>query len=188
MNSGYLLLSVSSLWILSELCLLIFQRTKEKGSSRDEGSIVWLNVTIYVSVTIAVTCGMMGIGRIHLVGTTLPWIGLFFILAGLVLRWTAILTLRRFFTTNVAIQSGQKLIQAGIYKYLRHPSYTGTLISFIGLAIAMSNWVTALVLLIPITFVFIRRIRIEERVLSDTFGEEYARYHKSTRALLPWIY
>jgi hypothetical protein len=60
--------------------------------------------------------------------------------------------------------------------------------SFLGLASAMSNWTTAIVVLPPITYAFIHRIRIEEKVLGEAFGEDYVQYCRNTWALLPWIY
>ncbi len=55
------------------------------------------------------------------------------LLGGLVLRWAAILTLGRFFTAAIAIHEGQPVITAGPYRYVRHPSYTGLLLAFLGL-------------------------------------------------------
>ncbi|MHB8854810.1 MAG: methyltransferase family protein, partial [Ignavibacteriaceae bacterium] len=70
----------------------------------------------------------------------------------------------------------------------RHPSYLGMLLSFFGLGIRVSNLISIIVLLIPITFVLVNRIQIEERALNDTFGNDYLEYCKGTWKLIPWVY
>jgi len=79
-------------------------------------------------------------------------------------------------------------VAKGIYKYVRHPSYAGSLLSFFGLGIAFSNWLVTLIIFVPILFAFLRRMRIEEDVLRKHFGEAYDQYSKNTSRLIPKIY
>ena len=109
-------------------------------------------------------------------------------LLGIIFRLYAIKTLGRYFTVNVTIREGHKIIKQGLYKYLRHPSYTGSLLSFVGFGISLNNWVSFLIVMIPVTASFIRRMNIEERALTEQFGEEYITYKKQTWRLLPFIY
>ena len=118
----------------------------------------------------------------------LPWFGLFLIIAGLAVRWTAILTLRKYFTVNVAIQPGQHCNHSGRLSILRHPSYSGSILSFLGLALILANWISIFIILVPITVAFVKRINIEERALTEAFGSAYEEYCRSTRRLFPWIY
>jgi protein-S-isoprenylcysteine O-methyltransferase Ste14 len=53
----------------------------------------------------------------------------------------AIVHLGRFFTVNVAIAANHRLIDTGPYRFVRHPSYTGALMAFLGLALCLANWV-----------------------------------------------
>lgn len=183
-----ILLIVCAVWIASELLLILFRRSSAKGTSRDSGSILWLNAIIYGSVAVAVFVGFSDVGLIHRFRLPLAWIGLFFILLGLTIRWSAIFTLRRFFTVNVAIQPNHRIIRNGLYGCIRHPSYSGTIISFFGLGLAQSNWITFVLLIVPITYAFIRRIEIEECVLLEEFGSQYNEYVRTTWQLIPWIY
>ena len=64
--------------------------------------------------------------------------------AGLILRWWAIITLGRFFTVDVTIEKDHELIQRGPFRVVRHPSYTGVLLAFVGVALSFRNWAPCL--------------------------------------------
>jgi len=188
LNFGILFLIISTIWVTSEVLLLVLRRSKNDSQDHDKGSIKRLNITIYLSIAVAVSLGFLGIGQIHTAISIIPWVGLYIITFGLIIRWVAILTLRKYFTTNVAIQPDHRIIKSGIYRFVRHPSYTGSIISFCGLGLVFSNWISLIVLVIPITMAFLKRIKIEEQALQSAFGEEYAVYSKMSWLLFPWIY
>ena len=188
LNSGPLLIVVSATWVASELILVVFRRSGSTAQKRDAGSVVWTNVVSYSSAALGVTVGLAGPGSIEPTRLFFPWLGVGLMLSGMAIRWTAILTLRRFFTVDVAIHSDQRIVQTGLYRVIRHPSYTGMIISFVGLGIAFDNWISILLIVIPVAVAIIKRIEIEEKALLDAFGEEYARYSRSTRRLIPWVY
>lgn len=115
-------------------------------------------------------------------------IGLVVLVVGLGLRAWAILTLGRFFTPSVQIQTGQRVVDSGPYRFVRHPSYTGMLLALIGLGIALDDWLSLLVLaLLPLTGILVR-IRHEESVLVDALGEDYRDYAARTSRLLPGVW
>ena len=188
MNIRTYLIAVGTIWMTSEILLVFFRRSGADSTSHDSGSIVWLNAVIYGSIALAIFIGFTSIGRFRGLESLLAWAGLFFILLGLAIRWTAILTLRRFFTVNVAIQQDHRIVQTGLYRIVRHPSYSGTILSFFGLGLAQSNWIALLLLVIPILFAFIKRIELEEDALVQKFGSQYDDYRRSTWRLIPWIY
>ena len=94
-------------------------------------------------------------------------------------------TLKEFFTVQVAISPEHKLIDTGLYHYIRHPSYTGIIIYMIGLSVSLSNWISILLLLIPVFGVIMYRIGIEEEALINAFGKQYEDYRNRTGKLLP---
>ena len=188
MDIGIVILIVGILWGGSELLLVYFRRSGAEGTSHDSGSLLRLNVVIYGSVAVAIGVSASGVGRIHGVGETLAWIGLALILLGLILRWTAILTLRRYFTVNVAIHTDHRIVRTGVYSRIRHPAYSGTILSFVGLGISFGNWIALALLIVAIPAAFIARIRIEERALGAAFGPAYEEYRNHTRRLIPWLY
>jgi protein-S-isoprenylcysteine O-methyltransferase len=110
------------------------------------------------------------------------------ILAGIGLRWWAIVTLGRFFSVDIALQEQHRVVQEGPYRWIRHPAYTGLLIIFLGMGIAFSNWVSLVLIVLPIATLFLYRIRIEEAALSEEIGAAYLEYRKKTKRLLPGIF
>jgi protein-S-isoprenylcysteine O-methyltransferase Ste14 len=114
-------------------------------------------------------------------------LGLFLIMAGFVILLTAQITLGRYHASVPMIWEDHKLIRHGIYRLVRHPLYMGVITFCIGLAVFGPSFSGLLImsLLIPI---FLIRIRIEERLLLETFGDAYREYQRNTRKLIPFLY
>jgi protein-S-isoprenylcysteine O-methyltransferase Ste14 len=175
-------------WFLSEVTLNIMHRSKmpnAKQSDKNSFRIIW--ATIYVTVTAAILVTLFV--NVPIVETNLlKYVGLVLILAGVAVRLVAVRTLGKFFTVNLAIDTEHRLIETGLYKYIRHPSYTGSLLSFLGLGLYLNNWFSLAVILVPIVSVFIYRIRIEEQLLLQQPTLNYAGYIKRTERLIPFVY
>lgn len=187
-----LVLIITTLWLVSEILLSLLRRAKNKSKDFDKSNslILWMiNIlSISIGINIAAKSGSSGIGSFSIGYPLTGYIGLLLIISGIAVRWTAILTLGRQFTTTLTIVENHKIIDRGIYKYIRHPSYTGSLMSFLGLSISFSNWVTFIIIFVPILFGYIHRINIEEKLLVNHFGEEYIIYARKTHRLIPKIY
>ena len=95
---------------------------------------------------------------------------------------------RPFFTVDVTIEKDHDLVEAGPFRVVRHPSYTGVLLAFLGLALSLLNWAALLVILVPIGAAFIHRMNVEEDALSHALGPRYAEYMKRTKRLVPFVY
>jgi protein-S-isoprenylcysteine O-methyltransferase Ste14 len=108
--------------------------------------------------------------------------------AGLAIRWTALISLGKAFSANVAIRDTQSLYRSGIYSVVRHPSYSGLLIIFLAVALAERNWLSAAIVLIFPTAALLYRIHVEEAALRHAFGAQYADYSRTTKRLIPGIY
>lgn len=104
------------------------------------------------------------------------WLGLLLMATGMGLRFRAIQVLAQFFTVDVGIREDHTLIHHAPYRWLRHPSYTGALMTFLGFALALGNIWSLLALMLPVTAAFLCRIRIEERVLAEAFPDQYPDY------------
>lgn len=189
MNIGIIIILISFMWILSEVILARITHSKTKTSKDlDKSSLKFLWMTIIVCVFIGVFLGIRGIGFISKNPLFISSLGLILIVLGLVIRWTAIFTLKKYFTVNVSILSDHRIIDKGIYGIIRHPAYAGSLLSFLGLGLSFSNWLSTLIIFTPVLVVFIYRMRIEEKALVGFFGEEYTSYCKTTKRLIPKIY
>lgn len=181
------LLALSALWVGFEIGLAVLRRADERASRKDAGSLGVLNLAIYGSVGVGMYLSASGRGYVAMPGV-LRWAGLGVILLGLGLRIWAVVTLRRYFTVDVAIHRGHQLVRSGPYRWVRHPAYAGSLLSFAGLAVCSSSWLAALVILVPIGAAFFYRIRIEEAALCSAFPAEYPGYCSGTARLLPGVF
>jgi protein-S-isoprenylcysteine O-methyltransferase len=88
---------------------------------------------------------------------------------------------------DVAIQQGHSLVELGLYRFVRHPSYSGLLLAFLGLGLFFANWLSLVVLMVPITLAVINRIAKEERALLLALGPSYAGYCARTKRLFPGL-
>jgi protein-S-isoprenylcysteine O-methyltransferase Ste14 len=114
--------------------------------------------------------------------------GICFMLMGVALRWYSAAVLGKYFTFDVAIQGGQTLIEAGPYRYVRHPSYGGALLSLLGFGLALGNWAGLSAALSCLGFAYFYRIPIEEQALSSALGDVYKQYMNRTWRLVPFLF
>ncbi len=119
--------------------------------------------------------------------TALLLAGVGLILLGVAFRWYAIRTLGAYFTRDVAVSARQPVMQRGPYRYIRHPSYTGTFITMLGVGVATSNWASLLALLACVFAGHLYRVRIEERALAQTIGQPYIDYMRRTKRFIPGV-
>jgi protein-S-isoprenylcysteine O-methyltransferase Ste14 len=116
------------------------------------------------------------------------WIGTATMLCGLGLRIWAIATLGKSFRTTVETHQNQKIVSKGPYKLLRHPSYTGLLLTGCGYGIALQNWLSLIFAVTLPLMALLNRIHIEEKAMVESLGPEYQTYQKTTKKLIPWIW
>jgi len=114
-------------------------------------------------------------------------VGLALIVIGLTIELVAQVTLWRFYSSTLVIREDHQLITHGIYRFARHPIYLGAIMGCIGVPVYVSSLYGLLTMsaLIPIV---LNRIRIEERLLTDEFGDAYRTYKEATSKLIPFIY
>ncbi|MCB9896945.1 MAG: isoprenylcysteine carboxylmethyltransferase family protein [Planctomycetes bacterium] len=173
---------------VSELVLAFVRRGSHGAQVDDRGSMRLVWIVILASSAIAVVLSSWPPGRLPISATARQATATALLLAGLVLRWTAILTLGRFFTVDVAVHEGHRVVRAGPYRFVRHPSYTGLLVALLGLGVFYGSWAGLLVLMLPITLALRRRILVEEDVLARALGAEYTEYCAHTKRLLPGVW
>lgn len=183
-----LLWIIAILFPVSEISLGFWKRA-DRGSTRseDRGSLRLLWFVIGVSVGLAIVFQSIGIGRLHGSLTIYRVLALVLLLSGLAIRWSLIVTLGRLFTVDVAIHRDHALVDRGLYKYIRHPSYAGLLMAFLGLGVSFANWLSLGTIVVPITLAVLNRISKEEDALCQALGDSYAAYCARTKRLLPGV-
>jgi protein-S-isoprenylcysteine O-methyltransferase Ste14 len=183
------LIALTVLWPLSEVALAMARRARGGDSSvRDQGSLrgIWLAVAIGIPLAV-VGAGLQRAG-FGIAESTQVLIALVLMVVGLAIRASAILSLGRFFTVNVAIQGDHRVVREGPFRFVRHPSYLGALLCMLGVGVAFGNWLSLAAATIPYTVAILRRIEVEEKALVAALGDAYREYARSTRRLLPGIY
>lgn len=110
------------------------------------------------------------------------------VVAGLAFTFWSYAFLGRYVSSNVHVYPDHQLIEAGPYRYLRHPGYLGQLVAFIGLGLALQSWVALLAILIVAVWRIAYRIRIEEAFLSSELGAPYVDYMRRTKRLIPFVW
>jgi protein-S-isoprenylcysteine O-methyltransferase Ste14 len=117
----------------------------------------------------------------------LQYLGLGLVFFGIVFREWAVLTLGGSFRVKVSIASGQTMVRHGPYRWIRHPAYSGSILSLVGFPLALGTWVGGLVVLIFCLVGYLYRIQVEEKALLNAFGDEYREYMRHTWRLFPGI-
>jgi protein-S-isoprenylcysteine O-methyltransferase Ste14 len=183
-----IIIAVSYLYGFFEVFMNLRQRGKSKiTNSRDKGSLWLLYGIITVGFALSFSIGATKLGRIYY-WDTLFAIGMVLVVIGFIIRIHSILTLNQYFTYSVAKVENHKLIETGLYKFIRHPGYLGQLIIFVGISTSISNWLSILLMMIPISLVYLHRINVEESFMLEQLGEDYLNYQERTKRLIPLIY
>jgi protein-S-isoprenylcysteine O-methyltransferase Ste14 len=112
--------------------------------------------------------------------------GAIMLIAGIGFAIWARVHLGQYWSGHVTLKPGHRLIRSGPYAIVRHPIYTGILLAVMGSAVAMDQYRGAVAVLI-VAETFVRKLRIEERWLTEEFGAEYENYRKEVKALVPGI-
>lgn len=183
-----LFLALTAAWVASE-AWIGRKRAADRGRAHDRGSLKILHVAIWGSILAAVWLSRAGIGRFdELLRAPLFRIGCALMLAGMAFRWWAVRVLDRYFTVDVAIHEDHALVRSGPYRWLRHPSYTGSLATFYGFALALGSLWSLLLVVGVVTAAFLWRIRVEERALVSAFPRDYPAYARETKRLIPFVW
>ena len=173
---------------LSEIGLGILKRSRDDSVDADDRSLrmLWIIImsSIAAGIVVAARVPAAGMGG----GMALLWVACALFVLGLALRWYSIFYLGRFFTVNVAIHASHEVIDTGPYARVRHPSYAGALLAFLGLALSLANWLSLPLVVVPIFWAFTRRMTIEETALASALGTPYTNYMQRTKRLAPFIY
>jgi len=119
-----------------------------------------------------------------------PWqvpVGLGVMALATLLHVYARLHLGRNWSTRVKIQAGHELVRSGPYRWIRHPIYTAILALALGTAL-VSGRVLSLLGVTAFAVAYLRKLRLEERMLGEEFGTEWHEYRRRSWALVPGVF
>lgn len=192
-----LALRIDLLWTINMLipvlaCAIIFmtQRSATKAQladRHDRHSMKYLSIATLIS-QMSVVAEWAYWGENHrLLWNQATIVGTVMIGTGLFIRLWAIWTLGPYFQNTIIVVSNHQLVQKGIYKYIRHGSYTGALLTAVGIGIYLSAWVGVFVSVMVLGWAYRYRILHEEKTLIVHFGQRYLTYQQQTWMLFPFI-
>ena len=176
------------IWFLPELISSFTKNAGRNAQLNDRNSKfaviggIWIGAFIGFWCAFAVRQFAISWGRTFLFAA-----GIILILAGAAFRRYAVSVLGKYFTLQVAIQPEQTVVENGPYRLIRHPSYTGSLMSLLGLGLVLSNWLSLIAILLFTILGYSYRIWVEETALVNALGEPYREYMKRTKRIIPFI-
>jgi protein-S-isoprenylcysteine O-methyltransferase Ste14 len=180
------------IWIVPEIRGAIKQTARaarKEALISDHGSmgiligLQWIGIALNFSLA-----GLFPDAAIIWHRTVIFSVGVILILLGVTLRWYAIRTLGRYFTRDVAVSVDQKVEQNGPYRFIRHPAYSGTFLTMVGVGLAMTNWASLVTLLVCVLSGHMYRVHVEEKALIQTVGQPYMTYMHHTKRFIPWMF
>ncbi len=181
---------VSISWGIALFFLYILSGKSSKLNDRGSSLLLFVVIGFIIQFGIpsAIKSQQTGFGFISNNYKIVAYTGVLAICLGIIIEIISIYTLKKQFSVVVKTIENHKLIDYGIYKYIRHPMYTAALLIVVGFGLALANWIYTIIFAIIGLIAFGYRIIIEERFLEEYFGEKYLEYKKRTKKIIPKIY
>lgn len=126
--------------------------------------------------------------EIYLSCSIVTYLGIMILVFGIITRLWSIQVLDKYFMSNMAIPSNHKLVQKGLYKHIRHPAYTGSLLCLIGFSVTLEAWISLPVVVVIFLFVCNDKMNSQEKLLIKHFGKQYELYQRFSWRLIPGIW
>jgi protein-S-isoprenylcysteine O-methyltransferase Ste14 len=180
---------ILGIWALLELRVRLRSGLNRRGSRVERGSffVVLACISVGLGGGLIVARDVPG-AAIGDVRPVLYVAGLVVMAVGIAIRQWAVAVLGDLFTVEVRVHPGQAVIERGPYRWVRHPSYTGLILTFVGIGLALRNWGALPILAVVPTVGLVVRIRFEERALLDGLGERYRRFIATRPRLFPGVW
>ena len=177
------------IWLaLSFLIEPVLIRSVGRKSARtreDKGSALLIFFSIFVGIVVGL---QFSSANIALLPDWVFVVGICLMMLGFLVREWAVLTLRGSFLFTVGVREGHKVIEDGPYRYVRHPGYSGTILTMVGLGFASLSAVAVVILAAVCAIAYGYRIHVEEHALMRDLGEEYTEYMGRTKRLIPFVF
>ncbi len=192
LTAAGIFLAACLVWLVPEMTGMFSQMAKisrktvevqDRGSMRLLIGLQWAGLALNFALA-----GWFPAAAITWQPTALFLLGVLFILLGVALRWYAIRTLGGYFTRDVAVSFDQQVVQHGPYHLIRHPAYSGTFLTMLGVGLATTNWASLICLLLGVFAGHFHRVNIEEKALMQTIGQPYIEYMQRTRRFIPLLF
>ena len=185
---AYILFAAFFFWIVPELVWFRLRgpRLSQGQIERFSGPLlmaaIWIGIWGSLNIAFALPQAAIPWHRGLVFGT-----GIILMLAGVAFRLYSIRILGKYFTTVITTQPGQTVVENGPYRWIRHPSYSGALLTLFGLGLTLGNWLSLIVIMVATILGYSYRIFVEEKALAVSLGDPYREYMKHTKRIIPFV-
>jgi len=158
--------------------------TEQRVSSQEKLLLILLLLGMFIVPLIYSASTWLDFAN-YALPTWTGWIGAVLIVLALIVFWRAHVDLKTNWSPSLEIREKHELITRGIYGYIRHPMYASQWLWVIAQPLLLQNWLAGWLNLVVFIFFYSLRIRAEEKMMIDTFGEQYREYMKKVGAVFP---
>ena len=158
------------------------QGTAKTRSDRGSAFLIWASV--FVSISVAYAFAYEGLG---ILPDWVFYVGISLMVLGIFVREWAVVTLGGYFSYRVRVREDHRVVDNGPYGVIRHPAYTGSILTVVGLGLALRTSAGAVALVLFCALAYGYRIHVEENALLKELGNEYSKYMQRTKRLIPWV-
>ena len=184
-------IALYGVWVLSELFNFLYGRNNSSRTERREVCFSLLMTSETILIFALVFANMLSYDfKEDYYGVTvgiMQYFGLTLMVSGILFRQMSIFHLGKNFSTDVTPNRECSLTSTGPYKFIRNPSYTGSILTIISIPLALGTWLAAAIVTPTIIIAYLYRIRDEERLLLEKYGSDYFEYRKYTWKLFPGL-
>jgi len=167
---------------------LVARTRPTKGEKADRGSMQFIMLAGWIGMMGAFV--VAGIQAFIITHGQKAWFvaGLATLLSGSLLRRHCWRMLGKHFTGDVKASPDQPVVESGIYRWVRHPSYTGGMLMYLGTGLALTNWLSVVIITVAGAAAYLYRVRVEEQALQANLGDRYQEYMKRTKRFVPFVF
>lgn len=124
----------------------------------------------------------------HTVSLILGWTGAFIFILAIFILWKSHADLGLNFSPKLQLRKEHSLVTNGVFKKIRHPMYTAHFLWSIAQILLLQNWIAGWGFLVTILPLYLARVKEEEKMMLEEFGDQYSSYMRQTGRLLPKIF
>jgi protein-S-isoprenylcysteine O-methyltransferase Ste14 len=166
------------------------QARRLDGGQFDRRSTGFIGVAFFVSglvLLLAPVLNNFGMAQVTS-DVVVGWVGLVIAALGIMLRLWANRILGAYYTRTLLVAENQTIVENGPYRMIRHPGYLGSILMWVGTAIATTNWIAVSVAVVMMFSAYAYRIHAEEAMLMTANPQQYGAYKTRTWKLIPYVY
>jgi protein-S-isoprenylcysteine O-methyltransferase Ste14 len=167
---------------------LVARSRPAQGDTADRGSLTVIMLAGWIGMMGAFV--VAGFQKFLVTHGQNAWFaaGLITLLSGSLLRRHCWRMLGQHFTGNVKASPDQPVVERGVYRWVRHPSYTGGMLMYMGTGLALTNWLSLLIITVAGASAYLYRVRVEEQALQESLGGRYQEYMRRTKRFVPFVF